>query len=189
MRWLALIALGAAAILAAFLISDLPVGFIISHLIFDPSSGYYRYWTWARVTFYVSQSPWFGLGYGVAPDDINHSVDSLWLVLSIHAGVPGAVFTLCSLVGAAWLPTRGPKVGLTPAESDLGMILGILIFLIIYISFTVDLWGSIWILTGFLIGMRAHLGELGKLDGGARAQHQQSRQPSQCGSLTTPQAC
>ena len=34
------------------------------------------------VGLHVSQSPWFGLGYGEMPEDINHSIDSLWLVLA-----------------------------------------------------------------------------------------------------------
>jgi len=162
-RWVVLFGAGAAAGATAFFISDSPVGFIISHLTFDPSSGYYRYWTWDRVIFYVTQSPWFGLGYGAPPDEINHSIDSLWLVLSIHSGYPGAILTAFSLVGAVSLPTSGRGVELTPDETKLGTVLGILIFITIYFGFTVDLWGSTWILTGILTGMRAHLGELGQL--------------------------
>ena len=163
MRWVVLIGAGVAGIVTAFLISDSPVGFIISHLTFDPSSGYYRYWTWDRVIFYVSQSPWYGLGYGVPPDEINHSIDSLWLVLSVRGGVPGAVLVFFTLIGSTSLSTSGRGVSLTHEESQLGTALGIIIFLTLYIAFTVDLWGSVWILVGLLVGTRAHLGELGQL--------------------------
>jgi hypothetical protein len=160
-RWLALVCLGAAGIIAAFMISNSPLGFVISHLTYSPQSGYYREWTWDRVIFYVSQSPWYGLGYGLYPDEISHSIDSLWLVLAILSGFPGAILVALSLLGAASLPSSGRNIVLTQAESKLGTALGILIFLTIYIAFTVHLWGSSWILTGLLIGARAHLGELG----------------------------
>jgi len=162
-RWLVLIGAGVLAIISAFLFSNSPVGFVVSNLIFSSDSGYYRVWTWDRVIYFVSQSPWYGLGYGELPEDLNHSIDSLWLVLAIRAGVPGAVLAALSLIGAASLPTSGRKIDLAPAEKKLGTILGILIFLTLFVSFTVDLWGPTWILTGLLIGMRAHLGELGHL--------------------------
>lgn len=163
LRWLILMGAGAIAIIAAFLISNSPVAFIISHLIFDPSSGYYRYWTWDRVIYYVSQSPWYGLGYGSTPEEINHSIDSLWLVLAIRFGLPGVALTALAILGATSLPTSGRKINLTPMKSRLGTTLGILIFLTLYVAFTVDLIGTTWILTGLLIGVRAHLGELGQL--------------------------
>jgi len=148
-----------------FLVSKSPLGFIISHLIYVPASGYYRYWTWTSVISAVSLSPWYGLGFGPVPDafDINHSIDSLWLVTAMLYGVPGAVLLALSLIGAASLPTNGPRVRLTPAESKLGTVLGIVIFLTIFLAFTVHIWGVDWILVGVLIGLRAHLGELAKV--------------------------
>ena len=122
------------------------------------------------VGLYVSQSPWFGLGYGVMPEEINHSIDSLWLVLAIRSGYPGAVLVALSLFGAAAVLTGGRKFGLTPVESKLATTLGILLFLTAYLSFTVHLWGTSWILTGLLIGTKAHLSELGYLRPGAAGQ-------------------
>jgi hypothetical protein len=161
LHWLILIGGGAVVITAVFLLSSNPIGFVVSNLIYSPDSGYYREWTWDRVIFYVSQSPWYGLGFGVPPDDINHSIDSLWLVLARYYGFPGAVLVALSLIGAASLPTSGRNINLLPAESKLGTTLGILIFLTIYMGFTVHLWGTSWILAGLLIGVKAHLGELG----------------------------
>jgi hypothetical protein len=169
-RWSVLIIAGAVAIMAAFLISNSPVGFIVTHLTFSPESGYYREWTWHMVGLYVSQSPWVGLGYGEMPEEINHSIDSLWLVFSIRSGFPGAVLIALSLFGAAVIFTKGRKSDLTPVEAKLATTLGILLFLTAYISFTVHLWGSSWILTGLLIGTKAHLSELGYLRPGAAGQ-------------------
>jgi hypothetical protein len=162
-RWPALIIASAVGIIAAFLISNSPIGFIISNLTFSPGSGYYRQWTWHMVGLYVSQSPWFGLGDGPLPEEINHSIDSLWLVLEIHSGFPGAVLVALSLIGAGAVLTNAPKSGLTPVEAKLAVTLSILLFLIAYISFTVHLWGTSWILTGLLIGTKVHLSELGYL--------------------------
>lgn len=164
-RWLALVAIGALGVAAAFVASNSPLGFIISHMTFDPSSGYYRMWTWASVSNAVGLSPWYGLGFGPYPEvlDINHSVDSLWLVAAILFGVPGAILIALAMIGSVSVRTRGPRIALTDAESTLGTTLGIVIVVLMFLSFTVDLWGTTWILAGLLMGMRAHLGELGRL--------------------------
>jgi len=163
LRWIILLGIVGAGVLATFIVSNSPIGFINSHLIFSPESGYYREWTWDRVTYYVGQSPWFGLGFGQLPEEIAHSIDSLWLILSIQSGVPGAILFGLSLLTAASLSTSGRAVRLMEAESTLGATLGILIFLILFMAFTVHFWGIAWILTGLLVGMKAHLRELGAL--------------------------
>jgi hypothetical protein len=170
-KWVVLIGLGLTGIVAIFLFTSDPFGIMIRHLIYDPESGYYRYWTWTSVIAAVSPSSWFGIGFGPYPDDfdINHSIDSLWLVMAIQSGIPGAVLVALSMIGAATFPTEGPPVGLTAAESRLGTTLGIVIFLTIFLAFTVHFWGIAWILTGLLIGARAHLGELGRLSLKARS--------------------
>jgi hypothetical protein len=165
-----LIVAGAVGIMAAFVISNSPVGFIVTHLTFSPESGYYREWTWHMVGLYVSQSPWFGIGFGELPEEINHSIDSLWLVLAIQSGFPGAVLVGLSLIGAAPILTGGRIADLTLAESKLATTLGIVLFLTLYLAFTVHIWGSGWILIGLLIGMKAHLSELGYLHRGVPRQ-------------------
>ena len=52
-------------------------------------------------------------------------------------------------------------------ELRLGNALAIVIFMISYMGFTVDFWGITWILVGLLVGVRAHIGELGRIDNGA----------------------
>ena len=46
-------------------------------------------------------------------------------------------------------------------ESKLARTLGILMFVIVLLGFTVDFWGSCWIFVGILAGVRAHLADLG----------------------------
>ena len=57
---------------------------------------------------------------------------------------------------------------LLPDERRLAMMLSIIIVLMFYIGFLVDLWGSTWIFAGIILGIRAHLGELSVL-GNVRA--------------------
>jgi hypothetical protein len=164
-RWSALVWIGAAGVLSLFLVVDEPVRLVIRHLTFDEQSGYYRYMTWNMVIDAVAQSPWYGIGFGPFPEDyIPHTVDSLWLVLAIQSGVPGSILVALSMVGSASLPTRGPSVNLTMADSKLGTALGIVIFLLAFLGFTVHFWGTTWIFVGLIAGLRAHLGELGRLD-------------------------
>ncbi len=162
-RWIVLAVAGFSAIVAAFVISHSPVSFIVSHFTFSSESGYYRIWTWAMVTDTISQSPWVGLGVEAAPEDVKQSVDSLWLVLALRSGVPGAVLVALSIMGAVSLRTTGPAIDLGPDERRLGTILGIILFLTLFIAFMVHIWGATWILVAMLAGVRAHLGELGHL--------------------------
>jgi hypothetical protein len=165
LRWIALIGLGAAGVGVAFLLSNSPVGFIASHMIYDPVSGFYRIMTWQQVIEALSRSPLFGLGFGPWPRSINHSIDSLWLITAVVSGVPGAALLALSMIGTVSHPTRGANVQLTEAETKLATTLGILIFLTMFVAFTVHFWGTDWILLGLLMGLRAHLGELGNIRG------------------------
>jgi hypothetical protein len=147
-----------------------PLGVIIRHLIFDPSSGYDRLlqWTIAGGTL-LQSSPWFGMGF-VLPDTLTdqlisgtHSIDSLWLEAALLYGIPGSALIGLSLIGATLISTQGPRVNLTPIELRLGTVLSILIVVIVFTAFTVHLWGTDWILVALLVGIRAHLGELARI--------------------------
>lgn len=163
-RWAGLVGLTAAGIIMLFQVHNDPFGFIFNHFVFDSGSAWFRMWEWTMASAAVAQSPWFGVGW-VIPEGsgIPWTIDSIWLLWALTFGVPGSLLLGLSLIGAASLPTNGPRVRLTPTESKLGTTLGILIFLIIFLGFTVDFFGSGWILIPVLTGVRAHLGELGRV--------------------------
>jgi hypothetical protein len=163
-RWAGLITLATVGIIAVFNIFNDPLGFVLGHLVFDTGSAWFRVWEWTMASAAVAQSPWFGVGW-VIPEGygIPWTVDSIWLLWALTFGVPGSVLLGLSLIGAASLPTNGAGVCLTAAESRLGTTLGILLFLIIFLGFTVHFFGSAWILIPVLAGIRAHLGELGRV--------------------------
>lgn len=164
-RWLALAAAILTIVLASFVLSNNPIGFIISHLTFSPESGYYREWTWRHVLAHLSKSPWFGMGFGELPPDINHSIDSLWLVLSIQFGYPGAMLVAFAEMISGPFIAMGSNLSQT--EARLATTLGIVNFLIFYLAFTVHFWGVPWILTGLLLGLKANLTEKSMLPEGA----------------------
>jgi Na+/glutamate symporter len=78
-------------------------------------------------------------------------------------GIPGSVMIGLVLIGAGWHAVR-----VTPANSTLiderdaklAEALGIVLFLTIYLGFTVHYWGAGWILVAILAACRAHLSQL-----------------------------
>ena len=163
-RWAGLITLATVGIIAVFNIFNDPLGFILSHFVFDTGSAWFRVWEWTMASAAVAQSPWYGVGWAIPEGyGIPWTIDSIWLLWALTFGIPGSVLLALSLIGAGSLPTNGPRVRLTATESKLGTTLGILIFLIIFLGFTVDFFGSAWILIPVLAGIRAHLGELGRI--------------------------
>jgi hypothetical protein len=163
-RWTGLMGLATVGLIIVFNVFNDPLGFVFSHLVFDSGSAWFRMWEWTMASAAVDQSPWFGVGW-VIPESygIPWTVDSIWLLWALTFGVPGSLLLALSLIGAVSLPTNGPRVRLTTAESKLGTTLGIFIFLIIFLGFTVDFFGSAWVLLPLLVGIRAHLGELGRV--------------------------
>jgi O-antigen ligase len=163
-RWLILIGPTMMVIILIFISIDRPLGFIFRHFVFDESNAWFREYTWDAVGTAVADSPWFGLGFEPpAYYEIPSTVDSVWLVTALTCGIPAAVLLALSIAGAS-LSTGGARTNLTSAEAKLATILGVVIFLILFWGFTVHFWGSDWILISVLVGVRAHLGELGRLD-------------------------
>jgi O-antigen ligase len=163
-RWASLIGLTSAGIIMVFTFVENPLGYVFRHLVFDTESGYFRLFIWQQGSAAVATSPWFGLGW-VTPEyyEVPITVDNMWLVWALTFGIPGSLLLALSILGAASLPTNGSRASLTGAESKLGTSLSILIFVILFVGLTVDFYGNAWILIPVLAGIRAHLGELGRV--------------------------
>jgi hypothetical protein len=168
-RWWVLISILALGIGAIYAFSRSPLGFVFDHLMFDPSSGWNRVYQWDLLGGFIANSPWFGIAFQwkdiirTLPDlwYSSPSVDSYWLNLTLIYGIPGATLIGLSLIGAACYPASGHRVSLTMAESKLATTLSILISLVVFLGFTVDFWGISAMFIPLLVGVRAHLGELG----------------------------
>ena len=161
-RWALLIATVTLVTVIIFTTIDNPFGFVFNHLVFDTKSSYYRIYIWTTATAALEQSPWYGFGF-VFPDQyqIPATVNSMWLVWALQFGIPLAAVFALSMIASTSLPTSGRDVLLTAAEMKLGIALSILICLIIFLGFTVDFFGTAWIVIPLLVGVRARLGELG----------------------------
>lgn len=161
-KWHAL-KIGAVTLVALlFAATPSPFGHLFDLFTIDPQTAYFRLYIWNIVGPVILQNPLFGV---VAKDyAYQGSVDSVWLVLALTYGLPCVFLTGLSMFGSCSLPTDPPRAQLLPEESRLGNVLGIIIFLITYMGFTVDYWGITWILVGLLVGVRAHVGELGRID-------------------------
>jgi O-antigen ligase len=166
-RWRVLLALVAVFLGLSFVLLGTPLGLINRYLVFDPSSGYSREFEWQTVGLYVSSSPWVGIGFGwaVIAKDIGAfaSIDSVWLGKALIYGIPCSVFIALTFIGSTLTPLSAPGANLTSIETRIGILLSIVMWLILLLGFTVYFWGTFWILTTMLAGVRAHLGELGKL--------------------------
>jgi O-antigen ligase len=166
-RWLLLIVIVALGIGASYAFTASPFAFIYGHLSIDPASYWARLYQWNTVGAIVLNSPWFGIGFELreltkqASFFVQASVDSLWLNLALVYGIPGAVLVGLSMLSATCYPAAAPNVNLTIEESKLATTLSVVIFLVSLLGFTVHFWGVTWMLVGLLVGVRAHLADLG----------------------------
>jgi O-antigen ligase len=166
-RWSLLIGFGALGIGASYAFITSPLAFVFGHLLIDSSSYWTRLYQWNTVGIIVLNSPWVGIGFELrevaqqVPFFVFLSVDSVWLMLALVYGIPGAVLVGLSMVSAACYPSSGRGVNLTMEESKLATTLGVLIVLIVLLGFTVDFWEASWMSVGLVVGVRAHLADLG----------------------------
>lgn len=160
-KWLLLAAPPTAIAIALLVSTETPFGHIISLTTLDPSTAYYRLYIWNMVGPAILNNPLFA----ILPNayDYQGSVDSVWLALSLSYGMICSIFVALTILGSCSIPTNGGRSGLSTDERDLATAVGIMLFLVIFMGFTVDFWGSVWILVGLLIGLRAHLGELARV--------------------------
>ena len=166
-RWWLLIGGSAVAIGASYIVSSQPVAFVLTHLLFEADSFWIRLYQWSTIGTIIMTSPWVGIAFRLdevartMPFFVFPSVDSLWLFLGYVYGIPGAILVGLSMIGAIWHPASGRGVNLSVDEFKLAKTLGILIALAALLGLTVDFWEATWMLLALLIGVRAHLADLG----------------------------
>ena len=163
-RWRFLISSFAIGFAVLRLFVNSPVSLIFEQIMFNQSSYWSRVFIWQTAGAVVVESPWFGIADHWSEialrADALQSVDSVWLVVAQTGGLPAAILLGLSTIGATFSRVTGRGVDLTADESILATTLSILLFLVVFLGFTVHFWGSAWILLGILIGVRAHLGSL-----------------------------
>ena len=162
-RWTALLIVLATFFFVVYLVTNAPIGWVITHLTFDPETGYFRLLIWDAALTYISQAPLTGYAFNLLHHDIlDHTIDSVWLVSALRYGIPMIVFLFLANV-AAFLPTRNSKDrSVAPMSTPFTIILAMFMFL----GLTVHFWNFLWIFWGLCIGIRTSLREFSIRNGG-----------------------
>ena len=164
-RWKVVGSMAAAWIIFVFAYSPTPVSTLLNFGGLDPAAGWYRQAIWATAGSMALGSPIIGLGaqqfdwWVENPNLVGPSMDSLWLLTAFQCGIPGSLLVFLTTVSPFWSGPIDNAGGLSEQEKRLSVALGIVVTLAVFLGFTVDFWGSCWVLLGIFPGIRAHLAE------------------------------
>jgi hypothetical protein len=160
-RWKVLWAIIFSNLGLVFIVSNAPIAWIISHLIFDSENGYYRLGTWYAAIDQMGLSPIFGFGfYGIDVEYLNRTIDAVWLVIGLRYGLPTIIFFLLANIFSFWrIETNGngKAVALPLDLVRTGFTAALVVFM--FVGLTVDFYDSMWMFWGLCVGIRASLQE------------------------------
>lgn len=109
-RWSAFWIAISAVLLVIFVVTNHPIGWIISHLTLDPESGYFRLLIWDTALPKIAEEPWTGYAFNSLDDYIlDYTVDCVWLTLALRFGVPLVVLIILTNITAI-LPSGAPEI-------------------------------------------------------------------------------
>lgn len=160
-RWWILLGGAALAYIAVDALSNRdPLTVFIHYLTFNAQTGYDRKLIWDIGLAQVRLTPLFGIGlnqWTTAPAWWhNTSVDAFWLLTAMRFGLPGVLSLLAISLLAIVKMVRLPYKPLRPlAMGWLVSFVGLSIAAV-----TVHLWGSAFVLFGFLLGMGISIANL-----------------------------
>ena len=155
MFWIALTAI----ILAAFLVSDHPLHWVLNNLILNSQTGWYRLMIWDAALAKISDAPLTGFAFADLLNSVilDNTIDFVWLVLALRFGVPVVIFLFLANV-TAFLPTKQSKHHdfyidqMRPAFT-------MMLVMFMFNGLTVHFWNYMLIFWGLCIGIRASLRE------------------------------
>ena len=150
-----------------FLVSNDPLAFFINHLVLDPASSYYRLLTWIAAIEQIKLAPLVGIGFGSVGNvnELNHTIDCVYLVLAIRFGLPAVAFLLLAVVTAYWHPVA--RIKRRPDENyrrQMRTAFTLVIVLFALVGLETHYWNNIWQFFAFCIGIRAALGADGRFE-------------------------
>lgn len=159
-RWTAVWTVFGLFLLCVMLVTNNPLGWVLSHLTLDPESGYFRLLEWEAAFFHISRSPWSGhafFNFGTAE---LYSVDCVWLALALRFGIPAIAFLFFANIAAMW-PTKdhhGNKA-YDPELDQMCTAFSLVLIVFMFVGLTAHYWNYMWIFWGMCIGIRASLRE------------------------------
>ena len=145
-------------------VSRNPLEALLSRFTLEPQTAFYRLLIWEYAGAEVLNSPLFGIGlrdWARMPGMVG-SVNSMWLSQAMSFGIPASFMLGLTLISSTWRTNRPPP----PPEArdryleQIRTGLTIVLMLVIFIGFTVHLWGTMMTFLGLLIGLRTTIEEV-----------------------------
>jgi hypothetical protein len=152
-RWAILWAFAFAAYIAVELGSNQSaVKFYISHLTFDPHTGWHRLLIWEYGSATVWQHPLFGIGFGEWAREswMGDSVDMFWLLNAMRFGLPAGLLIFSAFL--MLVVSVGMKKGLGERLSAYRTAYLIVMTSFLVVGWTVHFWSMAYIWFLFLLG-------------------------------------
>ncbi len=126
---------------------------LISHLTFNANTGYYRLLQWKYTMDDIADNPLFGIGLNdwTRPQNLNNSIDSFWLLMTLqHGMIASAILFFTCLYAVFNVLNRLHKYHFATRWMVKSWILAFVS--LILIGFTVDYFGKIQPLFFFMLG-------------------------------------
>ncbi len=126
---------------------------LISHMTFNANTGYYRLLQWKYTMDDIADHPLFGIGLNdwTRPRDLNNSIDSFWLLMTLqHGMIASAILFFVCLYAVFHMLNRLHKYH--PATRWMVKSWILAFMSLILIGFTVDYFGKIQPLFFFMLG-------------------------------------
>ncbi|WP_253706012.1 O-antigen ligase [Bradyrhizobium sp. WD16] len=159
-RWTIFWVLFGGAIGAVFLVTEHPIGWLVSHLTLDPETGYYRMLIWDAALERIGQSPLTGYSFQLFNENIlDSTVDCVWLVEALRFGIPASAFLFLANMAAIWPAGRRKAPSADEFDQRMNLAFAIVLLLFVFSGITVHFWNYMWIFWGLCIGIKASLRE------------------------------
>ena len=160
-RWTLFWGLAMLPVLSLMALSQRPLHWILSHMTYDPASGFFRLLIWDLAIEKIQQAPYVGYGFSLFGDPIlDTTVDSVWLVVSLRFGLPVVVLLILASF-AAWHSASHGRSGRpeVAAMERMSTAFTLILAMFMFVGVTVHYWNFMWIFWGICIGMRASMRE------------------------------
>jgi hypothetical protein len=169
-RWKLLICLLVLAFLAIELVANRSaLTIIVSYLLFDPGSYWFRRLIWTHGSASVLNHPLFGVGLNEwpRPEWMGASIDNFWLFLAVTHGLPAVGLMLLAFFSVV-LPISSRK-GLDARTNEYRTGFLITMTALFLVGWTVAFWDTILVLFIFLMGSGVWMLDADTRDNDSRA--------------------
>jgi hypothetical protein len=138
-----------------------PLEILVTSLVFDPGSYWYRRMIWDHGVTNIQNNPWIGVPFGTweRGADMNTSVDNYWLALALWGGIPSVALLALSVL-LILRATHGRFVRIQSADDRRCRFAWVATVLsMCVIGASVHYWGTLSVLFAFCLGSGAWLSE------------------------------